>query len=306
MSYKGNISVYVDNSVPLFRTRLKNLMSKSGVEIRELDLWIGKVNFLKWAWHLKWSEPRIVHYLWGYHGLTPYIVPKLLGKKVIIHWIGSDAFIATSTKEPLVRALLRKIAYRMADMHLADFEPLANQIRSLGINAIVLPTVPDMALSPEDTTWPFENTVLVYLPHGKEDFYGGSIVFRLAQEFTEVKFMVVANEGKDMPQLPNVEYLGWVNLSTIWKKVKIYVRLTRTDGQAKMVIEALARGKHVIWSYEYPFCRQVRNFEDARDALRDILNNNQPNIEGMDWAQRTFEPSKMARNYKDVYLKVLS
>lgn len=301
----GKITVYISTS-SIFFDRLKNIMNKSGVKVQELALPKRKADVLRWAWRLKRSELKIVHYLWGGHNPLIYIIPKLLGKKVIIHWIGTDVLSVTSNKEQTVNTLLRKIAYRMVDLHLAVSEALANELKPLGIDALVVPLIPDMPLLQEDITWPSEDVVLVYLPEGRPEFYGSSIVFRLAKELPQIKFLIVAHAGEDIPQLPNIEYLGWINLETIWRQVKIYLRLTKHDGLPNMVIEALARGKRVIWSYQYPFCHQARNFEEARDALKDLLWQNQPNVEGMQYVRCEFEPSKMAQNYRDVYLKVLS
>jgi len=302
----SKIIVHIDSTSPIFFNRLKNAMNKSGVKVQKLTLPKRKANVFRWAWRLKRSEPKIVHYLWGGHNPLIYIISKLLGKKVIVHWIGTDVWFVASNKEWSINTLLRKIAYRMVDLHLAVSKALANELKPLGIDAIVVPLIPDMPLLQEDITWPSENVVLVYLPEKRPEFYGSSIVFRLAEELPQIKFLIVAHTGEGAPHLPNIEYLGWINLETIWRQVKIYLRLTKHDGLPNMIIEALARGKRVIWSYQYPFCHQAHTFEEAKDALENILRQNQPNIEGMHYVQCKFEPSKIAQNYRDIYLKVLS
>jgi len=301
---RGKISVYI-NPEPVFFDILQSKLNKVEIDVRQLDLPEGKIDLFKWTWKLGTSKPSIVHYLGGYHHPLIYLIPKFLGKRVIVHWIGTDALYATTNRAITPTNLLRRVAHRVVDLHLAVFEPLANELESLGINAVVVPLIPNMASSPIEMTWPSENTILVYLPEGREEFYGGSVVFRLAEELTNLRFLMLSNSGEGMPKLQNTEFLGRVDdLATVWKRVKVYLRLTKHDGLAHMVIEALARGKHVVWSYEYPFCHQARTIEQARDALQDILDNNQPNTQGMDWAQRTFNPSKMAQTYRNIYLGI--
>jgi len=300
---RGKIPVYI-NPEPIFFDILRSKLNKVDIDVRELAFPKGKIDLLRWAWKLGMSKPEIVHYVGGYHHPIIYIIPKFLGKRVIVHWMGTDVLYATTNRAITPTNLLRRVAYKVVDLHLAVFEPLANELKSMGINARVVPLIPDMALSPEDTTWLSENAILVYLPEGREEFYGGSIAFGLAEELPDLRFLIVGNSGKGMPQLANIEFLGWVNLSTVWKRVKVYLRLTKHDGQAGMVLEALARGKQVIWSYEYPFCHQARTIEQARVALKDILDNNQPNTQAMDWAQRTFDPSKIAQTYRNIYLGI--
>lgn len=303
----GKITVYMDSSNSIFFSRLKNLVSESGVKVEEVALPEKKTDVLRGAWRLKRAEPKIVHYLWGSSHPLIYIIPKLLRKKVIIHWIGTDVLHVTSMKEGIFDTLLRKIAYKMVDLHLVEFEPLASELRPLGIEAKVIPLMPDMPLLQEDITWPSKDAVLVYLPERRPEFYGSSIVFRLAEELPEIKFLIVAHAGEGAPQLPNVKYLGWVNdMEGVWEQVKVYLRLTKHDGLSHTVIEALARGKHVIRSREFPYCRQARTFKEAKDALKDILRQNQPNIEGMHYVRSQFEPSKIAQEYRNIYLKLLS
>jgi len=301
---RGKMAVYI-NSELIFFDILRSELHKLEIEVQELVFPKGKIDLLRLAWKLGRSDTRIVHSLWGYHHPMIYIVSRFLGKRVIVHWIGTDVLYATTNRAITPTNLLRRVAYKVVDLHLADFEPLASELKSIGINAQVMPLIPNMTLSPEDATWPSENAILVYLPKGREEFYGGSMVFRLAEELPNLRFLIVANSGKGLPQLSNIEFLGWVNLSTVWKRVKVYLRLTKHDGQAKLVIEALARGKQVIWSYEYPFCHKARTIEEAKGALRNILDSNQPNTQAMDWAQRTFDPSKMAQAYRNIYLGLL-
>ena len=302
---RRKLIVSLDASLPIFGKRLTRVMAGLAIETEELTIpsWKdGVLGLLGWAWKVYRSKSQIVHYLFGsYHPLI-YIIPKLLGKKVIVQWIGSDVMDITSNKE----GLLRKIAYRMVDLHLADFAPLADELEPLGINATVISLPPDIPLVRKDIAWSIENRVFVYMPEASQELYGSKIVFRLLKEMPDIEFLITRHSGKDAPELPNVKYLGWVDdIESIWGQVKIYLRSNKHDGLSHTVVEALARAKHVIWSYEYPYCHQAHTFEEARDAIRDILEKNHPNIDGMNYVYERFEPSRLAQDYRCIYLEVL-
>jgi len=301
----GKITVYI-NSETVFFNILRSALNKVNIEVQELVFPKGKTDLLRFSWKLGRSDTSIVHILWGYHHPMIYITSILLGKRVIVHWIGTDVLSATSPKVLAPISLLRRFVYRVVSLHLTVSENLANELKSIGIKARVVPLIPNMTVSPEDTSWPSENVVLVYLPKGREEFYGSNIVFRLAEEAPNLKFLILGNLGEGMPQLSNIEFLGQVdNLASIWKRVKVYLRLTKHDGLPHMVIEALARGKQVIWSYEYPFCHKARTFEEAKGALKDIIDQNQPNTQAIAWARSTFDPLKLAQAYRNIYLELL-
>jgi len=300
------LTVYIDRTNPVFAERLIKLMTDSGVSAQAFALPKRRSELLGWTCRLKRSKPILIHYLWGNHGHLIYIISKLAGKKIIIHWIGTDVVCATSYKKWTYHGILRKIAYRIADLHLVDFEPLAVELRSLGIEAEVIPLVPDMPPPVEDVVWPREDRLFVDLPETELELYGGDTIFKLTQELPDIEFLIARHSGRGAPSLPNVKYLGYVdNLEPIWKQVKVYLRLTKHDGLAHGVVEALARGRHVVWSQSLPYCHKASTFEEALDVIRSILRQNQPNIDGMHYARSEFDPLRIAENLKRAYLKVI-
>lgn len=300
--------IYIDGTYPMFSDRLIKIINNSEVELKSLKLPRRRIDSLNWLYSIWKSEARIVHFIWGTHHPLVYIMLKVLGKKIIIQWIGSDVTDAISIRKSrfgVFRFLMRRIAYNMADMHLADFQPLADQLKTLGISARVLSLVPDIKYLDKRLIWPDGNRAFVYLPETRQKFYGGEIIFRLAQSSPDIEFLITSNTGHHAPCLPNVRYMGYVDdLESIWKQTKVYIRLTEHDGLSHTVIEALSRGKHVIWSYEYPFCYLAHSCEEARDALRDILVQNRPNIEGMNYIKSQFNLSKISQDYLNIYLKL--
>ena len=72
------------------------------------------------------------------------------------------------------------------------------------------------------------------------------------------------------------------------------------------LIEALTRGKYVIWSNEFPHCLRARSLPDARKALEIALARDHPNGAGMEYARQEFEPLRIAHDLKYKYLELLS
>jgi len=94
-------------------------------------------------------------------------------------------------------------------------------------------------------------------------------------------------------------------MDIVWKQIKIYLRLIKHDGLPHTVLEALARGKHVVWTYKFPYCYEVGTVEEAKEAIMAILNKNKPNIDGMHYVHAHFSSSKIMESLKQKYLEVL-
>jgi len=76
------------------------------------------------------------------------------------------------------------------------------------------------------------------------------------------------------------------------------VRLTSHDGMPFMVLEALSRGRHVIYTYVLPGVVHARGFEVVCEALRDLRDRHDRgelalNREGIAWAREHFEPGEV-------------
>ena len=300
----NRLIVCIDCSLPVFSGRLIRVLADLGIKTEALVLSEGKLKALKNLSGLLGSKSKIVHFLYGGYPPLVYIIPKLFGKKVIVHWIGTDVLDASSQKR---KRLFWGMAHGIVSLHLTDFEPLAEELKSLRIDAAVISLVPDVFTSQENIAWPTDNRVLAYMPEKRPEFYGSNLVFQLAEELADLKFLVIGHSGKGAPQLPNVQYLGVIdNLEPVWQQTKIYLRLTKHDGLSNMVLEALARGRHVIWSQKFPHCYYARTLEEARNAVQNILKLDKPNIEGTQYARAEFDPLKIGQVIKQKYLELLS
>jgi len=51
----------------------------------------------------------------------------------------------------------------------------------------------------------------------------------------------------------------------------VLVRFTARDGLSLMTLEALAHGRHVLWTKDFPFVTQVRTYDEMQRELAALL-----------------------------------
>ena len=169
------------------------------------------------------------------------------------------------------------------DLVLADSEIVQEELKEIGIDSHLLRLLPK-AMSGQVTALPEEPMVLSYWSDDRFDFYRGNVVFALAQTFPQVT---------EVPS--NVKLLGLVeNMPQLYKKCTCLVRVPRHDGLSAMVLEALAYGRYVIYSYRFPHTSFASSFDSARVALEDILRKDEPNVAGANHVQDNFSIDKDA------------
>jgi hypothetical protein len=179
------------------------------------------------------------------HGGGPFVPPRimtacrLLGRPIVKHWLGSDVMRA---RDPLVQAqnatgqIVHWANAPWLTAELGQAGIAAQTVSNLGTDGTILPLPPGPL------------TVLTFLP--SFEFYGGHDVLALARALPDIRFLVVASNGKDLPHEPNVEYLGYRDdMRAVYERSHLLLRMPEHDGKSRMVCEALAYGRHVIWNY---------------------------------------------------------
>jgi glycosyltransferase involved in cell wall biosynthesis len=198
----------------------------------------------------------------GYFRL--FAVAKALGKRVAVYWIGSDVLHAT-----LARRSWARRTQRLVDMNLTVTDALRDEMQQLGIRAYVVPIVSDLS-SIRVEPLPDRLVVLCYLPPNEHLFYSSEVMRELALCIPDIPFLVVGG-WQGGPSPPNMECLGFVtNMAAVYRRSSVLVRLTPHDGLPKMLLEALAYGRQVIWSHPFPHCRLARNLPEVLQALLDV------------------------------------
>jgi hypothetical protein len=222
-------------------------------------------------------------------------------RPVVVHWVGTDVPIAAAEHE---RGNLSRRAVERP-LHWCDAAWLADELAEIGIGAqlAVLPVVGLGAGSPPPLPGQFR--VLLYLPVDDYDreVFDMDTILALPHAFPDVSFILVPSTADTLPGPlpPNLELPGWQPLGPIYERTSVYVRLTHHDGISFSVLEALSRGRHVIWTYPIPGGIRASGSEAVREAVAALHAAHREgqlalNVEGMEHARSTYDPQRLARD----------
>jgi hypothetical protein len=277
---------------PYFINRLNELGREKEFSF---DLWPKKGAWRRWLAVLR---ADLIYLIGG--DLRPncyYRLALLLGKKMIIHWVGSD--IREMEAWQAEGRVISKILLQKAE-HWAEVDWTAVELTNLGVKALIVPLTP--ADFPEQVPdLPEKFVALTYLPPQKAEFYGEEQILHLAREFSEVTFLIVGSEPTQRPASwpPNMVSVGWVDeMSRFYPEITVLIRMTRYDGLSFMVLEALARGRHVIWSRKLSGVRQAGDYHSLRQEFKELYEHYKNgrlivNVKGRSQVELHYTPEKV-------------
>lgn len=182
-------------------------------------------------------------------------------KKVVMNWVGTDVIKALNTKDP-------NQAYIKDAIHLCEVDWIKEELESIGINAEILNfAVFETKFDSEVPGEPF--TVLSYIPGNRAEFYGINELKELAKEFPLIRFLIAGSTQNELGELPqNVKTLGWVkNMDEVFKSSHVCLRFPEHDGLSNFILESLARGKQVLYKYNFPNCHYSPEIVDLKRNL---------------------------------------
>lgn len=216
-------------------------------------------------------------------------------KIIIMQWHGTDVMLAI---ERLKNGSLNK-KYILNATHFTDSEWLANELR------IIIPNVKKVHFkfidkcSVSHTYASIE--ALSYLGEGKEEFYGMDHINKLAQKNPEITFHIIGSTGKSIDKVKNIKFHGWVNpqeVEKLFKQCAIFIRLTKHDGFAMTILEALSYGCEVIWN------KPLFENDDVKLELSDDALNHQFGELIEKIKQRNYKPNNLhIENFKTNFSK---
>jgi len=275
---------------------LKQQLNNSNDFIYPRILEINLSNF-----YLKLSQVDIYHGIYAWYNWKQYFLAKLLGKKTICHWIGSDILQVLKNRKSRLKV---KLLDGIIDLHLAGSETLVEELRTVGIKAQWMPLVSQIEVV-SIPPFPQRFSVLSYVSDTRPEFYGMSFICKLAQEFPDVDFLIVGTKGRELEKKSNVAYLGWQkDMRKIYNRTTVFLRFPQHDGLSLSVLESMAFGRQVIWNNKFPYCHYARTYDEAKKALIKIKNNPTANYEGARYVREEFNTKKIVSNLTAIYMKV--
>jgi hypothetical protein len=246
-----------------------------------------------------WAKPKIIYQISGPRVSEKLrLFCKLLGIKIVVHWLGSDV------SDAIRLGLLSSMRGDSTLAHWADAPWLVDELRESGLNADLMP----LFAIEDDLVLPFPSgrlTVLSYLPDQRFRFYGGDLLLSVASRFPDVHFLVVGGSGEGVNHPPNFEFLGWLkDLRPIYARVHALLRVTEHDGFSFMVGEALSHSRHVIWNHSCPYVLSASSQSEIEACLRRLEALNEsgslvPNNDGRRYIREVFSAARVSRRIYD-------
>jgi len=220
---------------------------------------------------------------------------RLRRRPLVIHWVGTDVQIAL---EEAARGNASEIIVHRP-MHWCDAPWLVSELEELGARAEYVP-LPITGLAAEGPPLPDRFRVLLYLPVDAFDreVFDMETLLALPTALPEIDFVLIPSTQETLPSpLPaNVTAPGWVDdMDALYRDVAVVVRLTSHDGTSFMVLEALSRGRQVIWTFAMPGVTVASGFAAVSEALANMARRFADselglNTEGMEYARHAFDP----------------
>jgi glycosyltransferase involved in cell wall biosynthesis len=215
---------------------------------------------------------------------------SLLQKPTLAVWIGSDVHRLQLEKNQMTRLDKNR---QFITASITDSPALVDELAAMGIAAEWVPTI-SKKMQYQPLPIPNPPSVLVYLTPQRHPFYGSAIISRVVEMLPDVKFTVVGGYdlGGNVPA--NVTIAGYVHdMDEIYANSYILLRPTLHDGLSQMVLEALGRGRQVIWSMPFLHCHTASNPEQIAEIIKDLLSYPRINVDGARYVADNFTPEEM-------------
>lgn len=203
------------------------------------------------------------------HAAWKSMVANILGKKIILYWIGSDCY-------GLLKGVDRGVVLRAsarADLNLGCGPSAMRELTELGIDAVEYITPPK--LSTELARMPEQHAVLISVPDGREEFYGYTALRRLIDDFPEMTFHVVRSSKRELWEADNVVFWGVVSnekMNEVFNQISIVVRFPEHDSTSMILMESAIKGKRIISKSPFPTAWVASDYEDLCSLLLRAIN----------------------------------
>jgi len=205
------------------------------------------------------------------------VVGKLLGKKTVLHFVGSDAYWF-AREHSVLRSLYWRLVLNLTDVLLYVSPHLESLI---GRRGIIVP----FPIAVEDfhkiglEEMPQRRDILYYCPSGEsnEKIYRFDWILDYAEKHPCQKITIIGNKMHpanyhiDLSNVEVVPFVEYDRMPALYKQHKRLIRMTTEDGLPRMIHEALLSGLEVTYNgveiTEVPKERETRNFASTVNTI---------------------------------------
>jgi glycosyltransferase involved in cell wall biosynthesis len=299
---KKTIRVLLTGSVPYWNTVAGDLLSRTrySYEILQPNEWF---KFLWWFLTGKFRRFNLFYQVCAVNNWPFAFFMSLMNKPYMIHWIGTDvlSFKEQKSSRGWRKSIVSRLAYRLAKQHFSDSPYLLDELKGLHIDASVIKLLPnkiDADLQP----LPEKFSALAYWPNHRETFFRGEWIYSLAEMFPNIEFKVAKATRSEKSVPPNVTFLGkHEDMEAVYRGVSVFIRTPEHDSLSAMVLEALVRGRYVIYNKpSIPGCHYANSVQECVEALKEIIKQQEPNHEGAQFVRENFSVAKEAQNLEAI------
>lgn len=209
---------------------------------------------------------------------------------LVMNWVGTDVLKAIDA----VKNGKAVSEYKTKAIHYCEVDWIKEELAETGI----VPEIVNFASFDQEFALKVPQndlTVLTYISDGRAEFYGIKSILKLADRFPSVNFLIAGTKAEKYEPLPkNVKALGWVNnMGELFDQSHVCIRFPEHDGLSTFILEALARGKEVLYKYPFTHCHHCPDesaLEDTMSKLKEKFENGQweINTNGADLIRNEF------------------
>jgi len=217
---------------------------------------------------------------------------RILGKqKIVMLWSGSDVLYA---QQELAAGV--SVPWVSGITHWAVSPWVAEEVRALGLSCeYVQASFVNVVAHPKPL--PRKFSVLVFVRHAeKAELYGWDRMLDVAQRLPHIEFHLCGlSEGPTLTGPPNMKLHPWMdNLTPLLEQVSAVYRPVRHDGLSFTVLEALALGRYVLYTYPLTGCAQVTTTDMACEQLQRLLSQHKTGNLGLNEPGRNYIANEYA------------
>jgi len=269
----------------------------------------------RWIWLFELLRADGCYFIGGRWKRDKFLdLALLMKKKIVMHWVGTD--VADATTAYYQKDVSHKLIARC--QHWAEVSWTADELCAVGIPAEVVPLTSALTVS-ETFELPSEFTILAYLPAGRALFYGAQQILQLAKDLPSVPVLCIGSVESPFrfvsePLPSNLSLLGRPeSLQSVYSQAMLLIRMTEHDGLSFMVLEALAHGRYVIWSYALdgaPGLYQATNYKLMLEHVKTLQTQHQhgqlaPNCDGANFVHTHYDIEIVSANIRARFAKIL-
>ena len=188
-------------------------------------------------------------------------------KKVLMHWVGTDVISAQNdyTRNKVNDKYVSEVK------HFCEVNWIKEELKEIGINAEIVNFVTFEKEISTNVAFPKSFSILTYIGKNREEFYGINEIIVLAKRLPDIPVNVVGIKEYHEVLPPNINLLGWVNnMDDLIEFSVVCLRFPFHDGLSSFILEALAKGRHIVYKYDYPNCNKAEDLDSLIDTVKNL------------------------------------